>query len=247
MLLSLLVLGATWAMEDPQPWLPERQEAAPADAPAPGAAALPPGPGAAAPKRPLPCVGASLLGTLVGDSGAVSFAAVDLGDRVVTATFGDGLPCGVITGIEPDRLILQGKEGQRLVLERASSADPAPPRVAGSAVPAVKHHSGGVYELRRSDVERLIVEPPAEIVSSTRMLPVFERGSVAGYKLQFPDSSLLASLGVRSGDVLRTVNGIALNRPGAMLDAYQRIRDQGTGELEVTRGGSALKLRYVLR
>jgi len=249
MLMSLLVLAALWSMEDPQPWLPDSPEATePTRSPTPEVSGAPRSERIAPPLMPpeIPCVGAKLLGTLVGQTGEVSFAALDMGDRVITAALGEGLQCGVISGIEPDRVLLRGKGGERVVLVREQENPAGQARTAAGAVPTIRHHGSGLYELSRAEVERLLLEPSAELLS-TRVLPEVKEGQVTGYRVQFADNSPLGGLGLRSGDVVQAVNGIALNSPASTLDAYQRMREGGGGELELLRGGQPVRVRYVLR
>jgi|GEM_PF-5168078 len=59
------------------------------------------------------------------------------------------------------------------------------------------------------------------------------------------ETSTLHKLGMREGDVLRTLNGVNLSTPDGMLGAYALLREQQTVTLSVMRDGRPKTLTYV--
>ncbi len=56
--------------------------------------------------------------------------------------------------------------------------------------------------------------------------------------------SFYSRLGLRPGDVLRTVNGNPVDSTGRVTEFYQQLRDGKQGEVEVLRQGRLERIRY---
>ena len=79
------------------------------------------------------------------------------------------------------------------------------------------------YRVRRTLLEQAWARP-AKLTSSMRLQPVRERGRVVGMKVGvLPGSSLLRQLGVRTGDVLRAVNGRPVVDRSVLVDAHAAL------------------------
>ena len=67
----------------------------------------------------------------------------------------------------------------------------------------------------------------------------------AGVKLEgVADGSTLNKLGMRNGDILRTLNGVNLSTPDGMLGAYALLREQKKVTLSVLRDGRPKTITY---
>jgi len=56
------------------------------------------------------------------------------------------------------------------------------------------------------------------------------------------NDSPLYGVGVRSGDVIRSVNGIPVRSPEDAFKAYQQLGNQSSVQVELERGGSSLSV-----
>jgi general secretion pathway protein C len=100
-------------------------------------------------------------------------------------------------------------------------------------------------ELRRSLVEdRLIGELPV-IVREARLVPRLTGGEITGFRItSLPEGTLLTEAGLKSGDVLLNINGIALNSAANFSELYPRLHAEDEVRVVVERHGEILKIVY---
>lgn len=98
------------------------------------------------------------------------------------------------------------------------------------------------YQLQRSELDELLKNPP---LHAARVMPVSEAGRVVGIKLLgIRRDTLLEKLGLRNGDILRTINGLEIATPDAALQAYAQLRSATQLSIALLRRGVALTLEY---
>lgn len=96
--------------------------------------------------------------------------------------------------------------------------------------------------IRRALVER-VLENPLLIAKGARVVPSIKDGQPTGYKLYaIRPSSLYARLGLRNGDTVHAINGVAIGGPEDGLDVYQQLRRADQLELSLTRRGAPVTL-----
>lgn len=71
-------------------------------------------------------------------------------------------------------------------------------------------------------------------------------GKYDGFRLKVRKGSLLKEAGLRSGDVVRSVNGVQVHDVVSALDAYFKLRKSKHVELVVVRKGETIRLSYDL-
>jgi general secretion pathway protein C len=103
------------------------------------------------------------------------------------------------------------------------------------------------FNVDRAVVER-ILENPAELMSSVRIVPEQKDGKVVGIRLfgVRPDT-LLGALGLQNGDRLESINGLALASPEELLEAYARLRTLSSLNLTINRRGQSTTLDYYIK
>ncbi|MEY1663139.1 type II secretion system protein N [Isoalcanivorax beigongshangi] len=105
--------------------------------------------------------------------------------------------------------------------------DPAPPATAENTVP-----DGDPAQQRAMIIEQLGLEPVTE-------------GAAEGYRIQpSASASVLASVGLRPGDQILTVNGHALGEEQGDLNAMQDAMAAGSASIEVQRGSRRFTVNY---
>jgi general secretion pathway protein C len=76
-------------------------------------------------------------------------------------------------------------------------------------------------------------------------VPHEQDGKVVGVKLYgIRRKSLLGSLGLQNGDLLRTINGFDMSSPDTALEAYSKLRSANNLTMAVTRRGRATNMEY---
>jgi type II secretion system protein C len=95
----------------------------------------------------------------------------------------------------------------------------------------------------RSLVKRAFSNP-RRFARSVRVRPYKRRGQVTGFRLRrIKRNSPLYMLGARKGDIVHSVNGIALTSLDNALAAYQGLRDENQLVFEITRKGRPKELK----
>lgn len=103
------------------------------------------------------------------------------------------------------------------------------------------------YEISRALVDSLLANPVA-FVKKLRIVPALKDGKPDGIKLfGVTATSLPAKLGLATGDLLQSINGFPLTSPENGLDAYGKLRDASSLELEIQRRGKPLTLSVSIR
>ena len=108
------------------------------------------------------------------------------------------------------------------------NVDPQPEEQAGSTAPILS-----MQELRN------ILDNPEEFMGQGfQAKPEVANGEVLGMRIRLPDPSHpLARLGIRDGDVVKSLNGTALEGPESVSMVYRVLRNSPTLRFEVGRNG----------
>jgi hypothetical protein len=143
-----------------------------------------------------------------------------------------------------ERVSLRGAAAVAVV-----DAKPAPgPEVAASPyADRVRKVDDSHYEVERGLI-RDLVGAASKPMPGMRVMPFSKDGKLAGVKIVSarPDS-VAGMLGLKSGDTLGAVNGMAIDSIDRMLEVYSKLDDLNRVTLDGTRGGKPMQLDYALR
>ena len=85
-------------------------------------------------------------------------------------------------------------------------------------------------------------------MSSTRILPETKDGKVLGIRLSgIKPNTLLATLGLKSGDRLESINGFNMGSPEKALEAYARLRTASQLDVTVNRRGAPVAIVHHIK
>jgi general secretion pathway protein C len=151
---------------------------------------------------------------------------------------------------------------ERLVLLGATP--PAPTTVASAEAPTLPSGEAGDemqgvidsgikkiddtnYVIDKSLVEKVLLNPMA-VAKGARVVPSMKNGKPDGFKLYaIRPSSAFARLGLANGDTLQSINGFELTSADKALEVYTKLREATSLEVEVTRRGKPVTLKYSIR
>ena len=158
---------------------------------------------------------------------------------------GDPLPGGAeLREIHADRIILsRAGRYETLRLPQEESLDgmsrgPAPVLPAGDVPP---QDPGALLQQHREALR----ENPQSLVSLVRPMPVQENGQLVGFRLlPGTERNFLPQLGLRPGDIVTAINGMALDNPASGLQALQALQNETSVSLEIRRGQQAMTLNF---
>ena len=150
-----------------------------------------------------------------------------------------------------ERLLLQGAPPPVI-----AAAEPPPPAVAVDgdrddmqvAVDSgIKKIDESNFEIDKSLVEKVLLNPMA-IAKGARVVPSMKNGKPDGFKLYaIRPSSAFAKLGLTNGDTLQSINGFELTSADKALEVYTKLREASSLEVEVTRRGKPVTLKYTIK
>ena len=100
------------------------------------------------------------------------------------------------------------------------------------------------FNIQRSLVDKVLANQ-GSLMKTARVIPHEEDGRVVGMRLYgIRRTSLLGRLGVRNGDMLRTINGFDMTSPDSALEAYTRLRTADKLTLMVKRQNKDMTIEY---
>jgi general secretion pathway protein C len=111
----------------------------------------------------------------------------------------------------------------------------------------IKKTGENTYEIDKSLVEKVLANPMA-VAKGARVVPAVKNGKPDGFKLYaIRPSSVYAKLGLTNGDTLQAINGFELTSVDKGLEVYAKLREATQLEVEVTRRGKPMTLKYSIR
>jgi general secretion pathway protein C len=112
-----------------------------------------------------------------------------------------------------------------------------------------KHIEDGFQRLgNKIDVDsryrdRMIKEELPNILMQASSEPVIVNGEIVGFRLfQFEPDSIFAKLGMRDGDVVKEINGVALNNVAKTIQFLNGLRQESSVSVAIMRDGASVQL-----
>lgn len=195
-----------------------------------------------------------------------SFAAIAGSDsKTMLYREGSSVEGSIVLAVHSASVIVTGSGGacQLLMFEEEEGAAKRPTTPAKKASPANKAARGrnaglsdaelddGIekvsdtkFNIQRSLVDKALAKQ-GSLMKAARVIPHEENGRVVGVKLYgIRRTSLLGRLGVRNGDMLRTINGFDMASPDTALEAYSVLRTASKLTLAVKRQNNEMTIEY---
>jgi general secretion pathway protein C len=130
---------------------------------------------------------------------------------------------------------------------------PAPPKNAPSAsgvdplvARGIHRTSANQFEVDRGALDK-ILENQAELMK-VRVVPERENGTPIGIRIfGVKEDSLFGMLGMENGDLIESLNGLALASPQEALEAYGRLRVADHLTARIQRKGKDMQIDYDIR
>ena len=193
----------------------------------------------------IPLSSLNLVLTGVVAAGGASYALISVnGQPQEPFAIGQEIISGaVLQAVYPDRAILiRGGVSESLMLEGMAKGLPD---VIGVALPpaGIQQTAPNQFALPREMVTEQL-RRPQELFSQALMVPNAGGGFLVR---EIQPNSLYEKLGLRVGDVIRSVNGKPVNTVDDAMKAYQAASTQRDIRVEVIRGGQSEHLTYNLQ
>jgi len=200
---------------------------------------------------PLSSLKYKLVGTVVGLP-ENSFAIVNHLDKKEQSLYriGGKLDSAEIVKIDRNRVILNNA-GREEMLEVEFDEKVLAAKGSGKSVSqpagAIKKVSANKFILDKGEVEKLSGDI-SQFMTQVRIVPNMLKGKSLGYKLMnIKKGSLVETVGLRNGDVVREVNGKAIDKPEQAFLAYQQLIKGAGFTLDVDRNGKRETIYYEIK
>jgi general secretion pathway protein C len=199
----------------------------------------------------------AVTGVVLRDRPERSTVILSSGGRTRVVTLGESAFGGRVVAVTAEGVTLEF-DGERRTLRLPTAAEaparPAPPstppaaaRTAAAGLP-VEDPETPARTMDRAAVQRRLADEIPRILAETAVAPVMEDGRVAGVQLaRLPEGSLLTDAGLRTGDVIRQINGTDIDGMATLVGLWPRL--QGASELRavVVRNGQPVSIVVSLR
>lgn len=197
----------------------------------------------------LPISSLNLVLTGVIASGAGGYALISVNGQpqepfAIGQTITDG---AVLQAVYSDRVVI-GRNGalESLLLEGADKSQPPPDMV----MPTVSHNASVPTDIVRETGTNHYTVARDQLAAQIRTPEFLKQATLApssggGFLVrQIQPSSLYEKLGLRAGDVIKSVNGQPINTAEDAIKLYQQMSSINSVQMEVIRGGKSEALYY---
>jgi general secretion pathway protein C len=150
----------------------------------------------------------------------------------------------VLQAVYPDRVVIRRNGAlESLLLEGADNSQPL-------VEPAIEHMSGVSGEIVRETGANQYIVAREQLAAQMRTPDFLKQGTLVpssggGFLVrQIQPGGLYEKLGMRAGDVIKSVNGQPINTAEDAIRLYQQMSSISSVQMEITRGGKSESLYY---
>ena len=88
----------------------------------------------------------------------------------------------------------------------------------------------------------------SQLGMEARIVPNYRNGKYEGFKLVgVRPNSLYRALGIRSGDIVKRINGVEINSPNKAIRLFEQFRTASSIQLDTERRGKAKAFTYNIK
>ena len=208
--------------------------------------------------------------TMIAEESIESYAVLDDGKGERIFKEGDSIDSMKIVSIQWNgdggRVVFQKKgkyecvssgpaKGKNKKAPKSEPEDPAP--VAEEAKPStpsddkfkegIREVEPGKYEVDRAMLDEQISDLD-NLMRQARVIPHYKQGKPAGFKVVgVRSNSIFRHLGLKSGDVLKSVGGEELTSINKALGLFEALKTNSNVSLDIERQGKASNLEYNIK
>ena len=111
----------------------------------------------------------------------------------------------------------------------------------------VKKTGKGTYEIDREMLNEQL-DDLGKLSRQARVIPHYRGGKPKGFKLVgVRPGSLYSHIGVRSGDILKSVNGEGITSPTKALELFEKLKSSDSVTVELERRGKGRQIEYLIK
>jgi general secretion pathway protein C len=202
-------------------------------------------PGDAGSTAPVPRSNILLLGTIAG--GNRPLALIRSGSETSILHLEDILPDGAkVIAIARQLLKLRYPDGSEQIILPPEIPGEEGANVPAATSPAIRGSSNTRFAISRAEAEKARSNL-GELMKQARMEPHVVNGKTDGFEVKMiRPNTIFTALGLQVGDIVKEVNGLALDSPEKALQIFQQLREAQHIVVAVVRNNAPLSLEYNL-
>ena len=189
----------------------------------------------------------ALLGTIM-DSQKSSVAIIEdkTNRKQELYRVGDSVQDAIIKMIVREKVVLRVGDKDEVLTMAESSSSSEPERPVDR--PIVPSRTERTITLRQEDLEKSF-ENINDLLSQARVQPNMKDGVADGFKITgIKSGSLFRRMGLRNGDIIRSVNGSTISSMDEAMALYNDLKSGSSGvSIEIERRGQTRTLNYKVR
>jgi len=189
-----------------------------------------------------------LKGTIMGDS-KDSYAIIEDKDRRKQDLYrlNDMIKEAQLVKILEDKVVLM-RNGQEEILtmiyEKRSLNLTSPKRKKSKSVERI---SNTKYRLDRATITDTLGNL-TQFMSGLNVKPYFVSGEPAGFHIsRIKPGSLISKMGLRNGDIIKTINNMTISDPQQAIEVYQQLQNESSLTIEIQRRGRKKVYNYEIK
>jgi general secretion pathway protein C len=133
----------------------------------------------------------------------------------------------------------------------AAPAAPGAPGAPGPGAPAagtgIQQTAENEFTVPKTEVDSAL-ENMSQLFTQIRAVPHFEGGQSIGFRLfAIRRGSLFDRIGLKNGDIIRSINGNEMTDPSKAMGLLSQLRDSNNLDVEITRNQQPQKLTYSIQ
>ena len=154
------------------------------------------------------------------------------------------------------RLWAEGKKTASSSARKPASGRSGKPKSSApkSAAKPKRKYTDGVtkvsdteYEVSRAMLDEQL-QDLSQLGMEARIVPNYRNGKYEGFKLVgVRPNSLYRALGIRSGDIVKRINGVEINSPNKAIQLFEQFRTASSIQLDTERRGKAKAFTYNIK
>ena len=87
-----------------------------------------------------------------------------------------------------------------------------------------------------------------QLLGSARVVPYYRGGQPYGFRVSdVAEGAKVYELGVRTGDIIKSINGVPIRTPQDALNAYQELQSNTNVQMEIERQGTTTTVSVPLK
>lgn len=196
-------------------------------------------------EKPKSSLSLALIGTFI-FANESPFAIIEDGKDKSQRAFGiNDTVFGVaqLKAVYPDRVEIS-REGKSEIL---SLKDTSPDSSTGPSDGGAGGASGTEFIVDNDELDKALENMPL-LLTQARAVPYFQEGKAVGFRLfAIKSGSLYEKIGLKNGDIIKSVNGNSMGDPSQALELFKKLKEERNLNVRLERQKEEVEFRYSIR